>query len=141
MSVTSLLRSALDGLSEHAAEVAAEARRRGAAAGGSDDGGLAQQLEAAAARLAAQLPAGGSTGPDPMHMLQLFDRVRRCLPVAAEVGRLLLQYQEQPQQQDAAQLELVQAAATRACAYLRCANLGGEGGAAAGQGVGSMRCR
>ncbi|PRW60748.1 starch binding domain-containing [Chlorella sorokiniana] len=32
------------------------------------------------------------------------------------------------------------AAATRSCAYLRCANLGGEGGPAIGQGVGSMRC-
>ncbi len=39
------------------------------------------------------------------------------------------------------QLALAQAAAGRSCAYLRCANLGGEGGPAAGQGAGSMRCR
>ncbi|KAI3433881.1 hypothetical protein D9Q98_003683 [Chlorella vulgaris] len=37
-------------------------------------------------------------------------------------------------------LELAQAAAARSCAYLRCANLAGEGGPAAGQGTGSQRC-
>ncbi|PRW60171.1 hypothetical protein C2E21_1998 [Chlorella sorokiniana] len=41
----------------------------------------------------------------------------------------------------AAALEVAQATAARSCAYLRCANLGGEGGPAAGQGVGSQRCR
>ncbi|KAL4859676.1 hypothetical protein ACK3TF_000754 [Chlorella vulgaris] len=44
----------------------------------------------------------------------------------------------EPQAGDA--LELAQAAATRSCAYLRCANLAGEGGPAAGQGAGSQRC-
>ena len=34
-----------------------------------------------------------------------------------------------------------QAAAARSCAYLRCANVAGQGGPAAGQGVGSARCR
>jgi len=33
------------------------------------------------------------------------------------------------------------AAATRSCAYLRCANLGGKGGPAAGSGAGSAKCR
>ena len=46
-----------------------------------------------------------------------------------------------PERHAEAQLELSQAAATRSCTYLRCANLGGEGGPAAGEGVGSMRCR
>ena len=39
------------------------------------------------------------------------------------------------------QLELARAAATRSCAYLRCAKVAGQGGAVAGQGVGSARCR
>ena len=41
---------------------------------------------------------------------------------------------------EAAQLQLAQAAAARSCAYLRCTNLGGEGGPAAGQGIDSQRC-
>ncbi len=39
------------------------------------------------------------------------------------------------------QLEVAEVAAAGRCAYLRCANLGGEGGLAAGQGEGSKRCR
>ncbi|KAI3433826.1 hypothetical protein D9Q98_003630 [Chlorella vulgaris] len=50
----------------------------------------------------------------------------------AEVSALL---HREPQPGDG--LELAQAAATRSCAYLRCANLDGEGGPAAGQGAGS----
>ncbi|KAI3433899.1 hypothetical protein D9Q98_003701 [Chlorella vulgaris] len=53
-----------------------------------------------------------------------------------------LQYYQQqrrePQPGDA--LELAQAAATRSCAYLRCANLASEGGPAAGKGAGTRRC-
>ncbi|PRW59997.1 Zinc finger MYND domain-containing 19 Q7TSV3 [Chlorella sorokiniana] len=52
----------------------------------------------------------------------------------------LLAWWRRPEAQAAAALELAQAAAARSCAYLRCANLGGEGGPAAGQGVGSQRC-
>jgi hypothetical protein len=37
-------------------------------------------------------------------------------------------------------LRLAQAAATRSCAYLACSNLAVDGGPAAGQGVGSLRC-
>ncbi|KAI3433924.1 hypothetical protein D9Q98_003726 [Chlorella vulgaris] len=48
------------------------------------------------------------------------------------------QLRREPQADDA--LELAQAAAVRSCAYLRCANLAGEGGPAAGQGQGSQRC-
>ena len=57
------------------------------------------------------------------------------------VAAALLRFWERQQGPSAAPLELAQAAATRSCAYLRCANLGGEGGPAAGQGVGSARCR
>jgi hypothetical protein len=53
----------------------------------------------------------------------------------AEVAALL---HREPQPGDG--LALAQAAATRSCAYLRCANLAGEGGPAAGQGTGTQRC-
>ena len=59
----------------------------------------------------------------------------------AQLGRALLAWWRRPEAQPEQQLELAQAAAARSCAYLRCGNLGGEGGPAAGQGVGSMRCR
>ncbi|KAI3433866.1 hypothetical protein D9Q98_003669 [Chlorella vulgaris] len=54
---------------------------------------------------------------------------------AAAVAALL---HREPQPGDG--LELAQAAVTRSCAYLRCANLAGEGGPAAGQGTSSLRC-
>lgn len=108
IAVPSQLRSALDGLHEHAAEVAAELRHCGGASG------LAQELNAAAARLAAQLP----TGSPGLVGARLLEGVLICLPAAAEVGRLLLQAQERPQQQDAARLQAAWAAATRSCAYL-----------------------
>ena len=66
------------------------------------------------------------------------------LPAAAKLADVLhecFQPAMQPEWHVDAQLALAQAAATRSCAYLRCANLGGEGGPATGQGVGSMRCR
>ena len=46
-----------------------------------------------------------------------------------------------PEHALAAQVVLARAAAGRSCAYLSCSNLQAEGGPAAGQGVGSMRCR
>jgi len=61
-----------------------------------------------------------------------------ALPLAAIAGELVLA--AQPQDSPQAQQELAQAAATRSCAYLRCANLSCEGGCAAGQGAGSKRC-
>ena len=66
------------------------------------------------------------------------------LPAAAKLADLLHQWWQpamQPERHAEARLELAQAAATRSCAYLRCTNLGGEGGPAAGQGVGSKMCR
>jgi hypothetical protein len=41
---------------------------------------------------------------------------------------------------EAARLEVAQAAATRSCAYLACANLGAEGATEAGEGGGSKKC-
>ena len=72
-------------------------------------------------------------------------QVRQQLPavmaVAGPLADALLAWWRRPEAQQAAALELAQAAARRSCAYLRCANLGGEGGPAAGEGAGSMRCR
>jgi len=75
-------------------------------------------------------------GRVPQALRQLASEV---LPQAAQPAALAVQHLTPAP--EAAQLELAQAAATRSCAYLCCANLGGEGGPAAGQGVGSMRCR
>ena len=66
---------------------------------------------------------------------------QRALPPAARLAAALLDWWRRPEQQQQDALALAQAAAGRSCAYLRCANLGGEGGPTAGQGVGSMRCR
>jgi len=54
---------------------------------------------------------------------------------------LAQQYHALPAIQAERGLALAQAAASRSCAYLRCVNLSGEGGPAAGQGAGSMRYR
>ena len=67
----------------------------------------------------------------------LLGALRPCRHLAA----LLLDWWGRQEAQPAAALEAAQAAAARSCAYLRCANLGGEGGPAAGQGAGSQRCR
>ena len=67
--------------------------------------------------------------------------VQLLLAPAAALAPLLRQHWAQPEQAAADRLAVAQAAAARSCAYLRCANLGGEGGPAAGEGVGSQRCR
>ena len=61
-------------------------------------------------------------------------------PDAHQVAAFLHEAQQRPMQEEADRLEVAQAAAHRSCAYLACANLVGEGGPAAGQGVGSQRC-
>ncbi len=66
---------------------------------------------------------------------------RLLLPPAADLAALMQQYYALPALEAERRLLLAQAAAGRSCAYLHCANLGGEGGPAAGQGAGSMRCR
>ena len=65
---------------------------------------------------------------------------QQALPAATQLAAALQAWWDTPEQQAAAQLELAQAATTRACAYLRCANLAGSGGPEAGQGAGSLRC-
>ncbi|KAL4437463.1 hypothetical protein ABPG75_004602 [Micractinium tetrahymenae] len=66
--------------------------------------------------------------------------VPRALQVAQQLGAALHAYCQQPEQQRAALAEVALAAASRSCAFLRCANVGGRGGPDAGQGEGSLRC-
>ena len=66
---------------------------------------------------------------------------QEMLPAAQPLASALLDWWRQPEQEAGMRLQLAQAAAARSCAYLRCTNLGAEGGPAAGEGVGSMRCR
>ena len=67
--------------------------------------------------------------------------LRQLLPAAEQAAAAFDAFCQQPSQQAAAQLELARAAAGRSCAYLRCRNVQAEGGAMAGEGAGSMRCR
>jgi len=66
---------------------------------------------------------------------------QRLCAASLRLAAALLEYWQQPEQAAQAQLEAAQAAAARSCAYLHCANLGGQGGPAAGEGEGSARCR
>ena len=75
------------------------------------------------------------------HLEQLRAQLQCAVPAAKGLAAALLEWWRRPAAQQVAALELAQAAAYRSCAYLRCANLGGEGGPAAGEGLGSLRCR
>lgn len=59
---------------------------------------------------------------------------------AVSLAAALLDWWHHPSAQQAQQLEAAQAAAARSCAYLGCANLGGGGGPAAGQGETRKQC-
>jgi len=97
-------------------------------------------MAAAVADAAAELrqALGDSDAEGWQHMLQKADA---WLPPARRLAAALLAWWRRPNAQQADTLKLAQVAATRSCAYLRCANLGGEGGPAAGQGAGSLLCR
>ena len=102
---------------------------------------LVQQLQQAAGVSAGLEDSNEDTNASLLAQLPLI--VER-LQAAAKLADLLHQWWQpatQPEKHAKAQLALAQAAATRSCAYLRCANLGGEGGPAAGKGVGSKKCR
>ncbi len=98
-------------------------------------GGNQRQLDGLLAGLRRTIEMA-EQGRVPQALRQLATQV---LPQTAQPAALAVQHLTPDP--EAAQLELAQAAAARSCAYLCCANLGGEGGPAAGQGVGSMRCR
>jgi len=66
----------------------------------------------------------------------------RCmLPPARQLATAVLDWWRRRSAQQEVLLKAAQAAAARSCAYLGCANLGGGGGPAAGQGEDSLRCR
>ncbi len=103
---------------------------------------------------AAQLGTAANTVQEPLQVLlshdsgdedgsldQLMVQLRPLLQPAAGLAALMQQYYALPAVEQPRQLAVAQAAAGRCCAYLRCANVGGEGGPAAGEGVGSKRCR
>lgn len=109
------------------------------AAGSGAPGPLAAQVAAAADQLDRCLTAGAAgAAPDPAGASLSLEPT---FAAAQRVVAVLEQLQALPEQQQAAQLALARAAAGRCCAYLRCANLQAEGGPAAGQAIGSKRCR
>lgn len=92
------------------------------------------ELQAAHAQLAQQAASFANAGV-PAHVApQLCSALGRAA-AALEAWWAL------PEHASAQQLEVAQVAALRSCAYMRCANVAAQGGPAAGQGVGSMRCR
>ena len=99
------------------------------------EGYTGRDLDAVANSLA-PLVREAEQGRAPQALRQLATEV---LPQAAQAAALVVQ--RLTPALEAAQLELAQAAAARSCAYLCCANLGGECGPAAGEGVGNRRCR
>ena len=104
----------------------------------------AREVYAVDSRLA---PLGAAAKEDNLTASELVDFSRILhsdwLPALVAVAAAQQQRREQRPwiQQAQALLDGGLAAATRSCAYLRCANLGGEGGPAAGSGAGSAKCR
>lgn len=118
-----------------------EGSQAGEAASGSGQGGSSSQ-EAPAADLAQQLAAALEALPPVPEAGsgEALSEASALLQPLAALADLAQQGWQQSGQAAAARLERVQAAAGRSCAYLACSNLGGEGGPAAGQGVGSQQC-
>lgn len=82
-----------------------------------------------------------ATGFPPANLATLQRYRSAVVPAAASLALALQVHWHSPEQLHAAQRVAARAAATRSCAYLRCASLGGEGGARASTGVSSKRCR
>ena len=109
----------------------------GSASGTWPDTHAAQLGTAASSSQVQQQRLLGSLPPPSEQTSQL----HKLLLPAAHLAALMQQYYALPAVEAERELALAQAAAGRSCAYLRCANLGCEGGPVAGQGCGSMRCR
>ena len=133
-----LIQAVLDivGTVRRAAVEVSDAAGAGGSGGGStvpaDEAALLQRLEDAGASFGAAIQLRG---------LPAISLLQAVLPPTRRLAAALLDWWRRPRAQQEQQLEAAQAAATRSCAYLRCANLGGSGGPAAGQGEGSQRCR
>lgn len=91
-------------------------------------------LESALKRLPFDFPP-----PPSLATLRMYQRA--VVPSAAALARALLAYWHSDKQLQTGRLAAARAAAARSCSYLHCANLDSEGGARAGTGVGSSRCR
>ena len=131
-------------LTRHLAATAIDMARNASTVGMPSSLELTVQLQERRRRLQEQAGALGSAGdssgsakPSSAHLSGL----HQLMQPAAELTDLMQQYYALPAVAAEWQLSVAQAAADRSCAYLRCANLGGERGPAAGQGSGSMRCR
>ena len=119
---------------------AAEAALENAAASGMP-ADLAAQLGSAAGSLREHLQAVSASMPVGGHPAERAAQLRQLLQPAADLVALMQQYCALPAVDEPQWLALAQAAAGRASAYLCCANQGGQGGSAAGQGASSKRCR
>jgi hypothetical protein len=100
--------------------------------------GMQQQLGQVARQLGSALASFEGTPSPLMNSITLLRE--HVLPQGEALSQMLWQHWQQPEPRAAARLELAQAAATHCCAYLRCAQLGTQGGPAAGEGAGSKRC-
>ena len=111
----------------------------GQAAGAACRGQLAG-LSTCLLQLAGELAAAVARMPDGLQTRRQLVACQAALPGAARLAEALQEFWQQQEQRAADELELAQAAATRSCANLRCANLGPTGGPAARQGADSKRC-
>ncbi|EFN53486.1 hypothetical protein CHLNCDRAFT_136779 [Chlorella variabilis] len=132
-----------DGLVADALELpgrllASGVRLSGSTASESAASPMKQQMEQAAGRVWAL----DTSGPSRMPPEQLLATLRQSLPAAVAAAELLRQHwaAQEEQAEVPARVQVAQAVVTRSCAYLGCANLGAQGGPAAGEGVGSLRC-
>ena len=119
---------------------AAVAALEGASSSGLSDTAAAQ-LREAVRNLQGQMQVVLRSLPADAPPEQRAAQLRQLLRPAADLAALMQQCYALPAVAAERRLAQAQAAAGRCCAYLRCANLGGEGGPAAGEGVGSKRCR
>jgi len=104
-------------------------------------GGSAPAAEEAAAmdRLQGALQAYNTAAPSSFPSLCILQR--QVVPPARQLAAALLDWWRRPSAQQEQQLQATRAAAARSCAHLGCAYLSGNGVPAAGEGVGSKRCR
>ncbi|KAL4855288.1 hypothetical protein ACK3TF_004044 [Chlorella vulgaris] len=117
-----------------------------AAASGGSTAATSEELQAAQRSLKAMVSGlngdlGVSAGDQASVSASAAKMLREeAQPAAGQLASALLLLWTGPEQRKQAALELAQASAARSCAYLSCSNVCGEGGAAAGQGVGNKRC-
>lgn len=110
-------------------------------ANSSDQAGAAPDSAGAQQQLAALGAALGQLGQPGRGAAQVLVRLQgQALPAARQLAAAVLTWRQQPDQAEAGQLEVAQAAAARSCSRLTCSNVELEGGPAAGEGLGCLRC-